>query len=130
MFAVDELDRFTTSSWMPHGLEYLVNQGRHVQVSIIATSRRPQQIPREFSSQAHAFYVFRMSEPRDLAYVSEYLGDSTAARLPGLAQFTYLHWEEASGVLLGDMNGRETPLATLRDNGGRSVQLSPSYPSR
>lgn len=104
--AIDEIDRFTSASWMPPGLAYLVNQGRHVQVSMIATARRPQQIPREFTSQAHLFEIFRMTEPRDLAYLAQFIGDSTAAKLPNLAPYSFLRWEETEGVSIIDRNGR------------------------
>ena len=106
LYAVDELDRFTAANWMPSGLSYLVNQGRHVQVSMLCTSRRPQQIPREFTSQAHEFFIFRMTEPRDLSYLEQYIGES-ASELPHLAPYSYLRWEESAGISIGDRNGRE-----------------------
>ena len=108
ILAFDELDRVTSANWMPAGLAYLVNQGRHVQISMIATARRPQQIPREFTSQAHLIEIFRMTEPRDLRYLAEFIGDATAARLPHLAAFSFLRWEETEGVSVVDRNGRET----------------------
>src|SRR5260370_24281597 len=51
IYAIDEVDRMTTSNFAPPGLDYLINQGRHVRVSLVVTSRRPAQIPRELTSQ-------------------------------------------------------------------------------
>jgi hypothetical protein len=98
IFAVDEVDRFTTPGSMPCGLEFLVNQGRHVSVSLACTSRRPAQVARELTSQAHLFYIFRTTEPRDLSYLEEYVGREAAARLPHLGEYECLEWEETGGT--------------------------------
>lgn len=107
LYAVDEIDRFTSANWMPSGLSYVVNQGRHVQVSLLCTSRRPQQIPRELTSQAHKMFIFRMTEPRDLAYIEQYIGSEAIAKLPHLAPYSFLRWEETDGISIIDHKGRE-----------------------
>lgn len=109
IYAIDEIDRVSTASWAPPGLSYLINQGRHVRVSLAASSRRPAHIPRELTSQAHEFYIFKNTEPRDLAYLAEYLGSEATDQLRMLAPYVYLHWEETEGVQIG--GGRESHLA-------------------
>jgi hypothetical protein len=106
IYAIDEVDRFTGAGWMPAGLDYLVNQGRHVQVSMICTSRRPAQVPRELTSQSHLFYVFRMTEPADLDYLREYIGKTGADVLPQLKPYNCLRWEETTGIQVLDAKGR------------------------
>jgi hypothetical protein len=100
IYAVDEIDRFTTAQYMPAGLDYLVNQGRHVQVSLMCTSRRPAQIPRELTSQAHRFFVFRMTEPADLDYLQKYIGAAATETVRNLADYACLEWEESTGPRL------------------------------
>ena len=115
IFAIDEVDRFTTASYAPPGLDYLINQGRHVQVSLVCTSRRPAQIPRELTSQAHQFFVFKNTEPGDLAYLQPYLGKEATDRLPTLDDYTFLLWEESEGISIG--GGIEKKLGSNRDTG-------------
>jgi hypothetical protein len=110
IYAIDEVDRVTNSNFAPPGLDYLINQGRHVQVSLAVTSRRPAQIPRELTSQAHLFYIFRNTEPRDLAYLEQYVGSQAAARIRDLAEYDYLRWEESEGISIG--GGPEKKLVT------------------
>jgi hypothetical protein len=101
IYAIDEVDRFTSAGFTPSGLDYLINQGRHVQVSLVATSRRPAQVPRELTSQAHLFFIFRNTEPRDLSYLEQYIGSEAADRLPNLAPYQFLRWEESEGISIG-----------------------------
>lgn len=110
IYAIDEVDRFTNANYAPPGLDYLINQGRHVQVSLVCTSRRPAQIPRELTSQAHLFFVFKNTEPGDLDYLKSYLGREAIERLPALHDYHFLLWEESEGISIG--GGIEKKLRT------------------
>jgi len=110
IYAIDEVDRFTSAGFTPPGLNYLINQGRHVQVSLVCSSRRPAQVPRALTSQAHLFFIFRNTEPLDLAYLQQYIGTEAAARLPELGEYRFLRWEETEGVSFG--GGREKKLSS------------------
>lgn len=106
IYAIDEIDRVCSAGWMPSGLSYLVNQGRHVQVSLVCSSRRPAQIARELTSQAHLFLLFKTTEPRDLKYLEEYLGSEAVGLLPRLPDYNFVQWEESEGIAIGDAAGR------------------------
>lgn len=110
IYAIDEVDRFTNANYAPPGLDYLINQGRHVQVSLVCTSRRPAQIPRELTSQAHLFFVFKNTEPGDLAYLQPYLGKAAIDRLPTLDDYRFVLWEESEGISIA--GGAENKLRT------------------
>jgi hypothetical protein len=101
IFFVDEIDRVSTSSWAPKGLDYLINQGRHVQVSLGASSRRPAQIPKDLTSQAHEMVIFKNTEPGDCDYLEKYVGKSAAERLPNLGDYEFVRWEESEGISIG-----------------------------
>jgi hypothetical protein len=105
VYAIDEVDRVCSAGWMPNGLDYLVNQGRHVQVSMVCTSRRPAQIARELTSQAHLFYCFKTTEPNDLRYLENYLGSQAMEEIPRLAPYNFVRWEESEGIAIGDAAG-------------------------
>jgi hypothetical protein len=93
IYAVDEVDRFCSASWLPEGLKDLVNYGRHRKVSCLFTSRRPAQVARELTSQCSEFRLFRTTEPRDLSYYSDCIGIASE-KLSGLEQFSYLLWRD------------------------------------
>jgi hypothetical protein len=101
IYVIDEIDRVSTSSWAPRGLDYLINQGRHVQVSLAASSRRPAQIPKDLTSQAHLMFIFKNTEPGDLDYLGKYIGKSAAVQLPTLSDYRFLRWEESEGISIG-----------------------------
>jgi len=97
IYAIDEVDRICTAGWAPWALSYLINQGRHVRVSLAVTSRRPAQIPRELTSQAHRIYIFKMTEPGDLSYLEEYVGRTGCDAVKSLKLYHALRWEESEG---------------------------------
>lgn len=105
IYAIDEIDRVTSAGYSPPGLDYLINQGRHVQVSLECSSRRPAQVPRELTSQSHRFVIFKMTEPADLDYLEKYIGKDARNRLPALHDYRFLEWEETDGIAM--RGGRE-----------------------
>jgi hypothetical protein len=96
IFGIDELDMLCGPSWgdsrMPPEFYYLVNYGRHVRVSMLATARRPMSVARGFTSQCLEMRLFGMSERADLKYFEDYIGAADAARLATLGKYQYLHW--------------------------------------
>lgn len=102
VFAIDELDIVSGprwgSSWMCPELYHLVNYGRHCRVSLLATARYPNAVPRGYTSQCTSMSLFRVTEPKQLKYFEEYLGSQDAARLPSLPKYHYLKWS-GDGIL-------------------------------
>jgi hypothetical protein len=94
VYAVDEVDKFCSPSWLPPGLYDLVNYGRHSRVPVMCTSRRPAQVARELTSQCAEMRIFRMTEPLDVRYFAQLIGDATAAQLPQLGEYQYLRWTD------------------------------------
>lgn len=101
IFAIDEVDRVSSAGYAPPGLDYLINQGRHVQVSLMGSSRRPAQVPRELTSQCHRFVIFKMTEPADLDYLQDYIGRDARQKLPTLHDYKFVEWEETDGISIG-----------------------------
>jgi hypothetical protein len=94
IYAVDEIDKFCTASFVPPAMKDLINYGRHRKVSMICTSRRPAQVARELTSQCSEIRCFRTTEPRDIRYFSDIMGDTAAQKLPALGEYQYLRWTD------------------------------------
>lgn len=96
LFAIDELDMLCGPRYgdtrMTPAMYHLVNYGRHCRVAILATARRPMNVPRGFTSQCLSMRLFQMRERADLRYFEEYIGETDARRLSSLPKFQYLHW--------------------------------------
>lgn len=71
---IEEMDEFTTPYYTPIELQQMIKRGRHRGVNVLGVSRRPAEISRLFTSQATRFVVFRMFEPRDIAYYKSIIG--------------------------------------------------------
>lgn len=93
----DEVDRFSTPHRLPPIASNLVNAGRHRGLHIFAASRRPHAMNRTLSALATRMAIFRTTEPRDIRYFSEYIGDQ-AKLLPTLRDYHCLDWTEAGAV--------------------------------
>jgi hypothetical protein len=96
VFGLDEIDMLCGSrwgpSWMSPGLYHLVNYGRHSKVAMLATARRPMNVPRGYTSQCLEMRLFGMREQADLKYFEEYIGKDDAGRIRNLQKYQYLHW--------------------------------------
>lgn len=89
----DEVDMFTRRGVLPPMAYRIVNAGRHRNLTILACTRRPYNVPRELSAAATRLIVFRVTEPRDVAFVRSIAGDA-ARHLPRLARLHCLDWTE------------------------------------
>lgn len=94
----DEVDRFSEPRRMPAWGAKLLNAGRHRGLHIIACSRRPYAMNRTLTALATRMAIFRTTEPRDLKYFADYVGD-VAKQLPTLRDYHALDWTEAGATV-------------------------------
>ncbi len=96
VLAIDEIDIVSGAhwgpSWMCAELYHLVNFGRHCRVSLLATARYPNAVPRGYTSQCTSMRLFRTTEPKHLRYFEEYIGAENASKLRSLPPYNYLLW--------------------------------------
>lgn len=82
--AVDEVHEFVPNmhNGIPRIFKLLCLRGRHRDVSIIATSQRPQNVHKDFLSEAanHGLYVFRMNDPYAFDTLRKIIPDVDKAR--------------------------------------------------
>lgn len=89
LIAIDEVDAFADALKRDRRVEAIPNYGRKWGLSMAFGARRPQAVPRTLTSQCDRLVVFRMHEPRDLAYFRDLIG-ARADELPHLQQYTPL----------------------------------------
>lgn len=92
---IDEIDMMSSPTFMPFSLERLVSLGRHRAISVWCVTRRPYLVHPLIRSQAVEIVSFRQTEPRDVAWCREAMGDE-AEELPRLAEFQAHVWRDAS----------------------------------
>ncbi len=102
-FAVEEVDLFCKSWKMPLPFEHMISIGRHREISVIAVSRRPASIHPLIRSQASTVITFRQTEPRDIDWLEQVIGDA-ATKVPKLRQYESLIWEDNPAT-----NGTDNP---------------------
>ena len=90
--AIDEVDMFIpVHCGCEHTLN-LIKRGRHYGISIYGTSRRPPEVSRLLSSQAHRIVCFAMNEPRDINYLRQFIGANNAEKVKQLEKYKYIDW--------------------------------------
>jgi len=92
LYAVDEIDKFCNPS-EPLGpeLNEIVEYGRHRNISMSCTTRRPHKVSRNLTAQCAELRIFRTNEPRDKKYFQDFIGTAVNV-LPKLKQYEYLRW--------------------------------------
>lgn len=94
----DEVDRFVTPGQMPPIADNVVQAGRHRGLHVIACSRRPYRMNRTLSALATRMAVFRSTEPRDLRYFADLMGEA-AKEIPTLRDYHALDWTERGATV-------------------------------
>lgn len=81
--AIDEVDKICSASVISPALARIINYGRHKGIDLITCARRPARVNRDLTSNADAVICFRVQEPNDLKYLSEFgFTDSVLKSLP------------------------------------------------
>lgn len=93
-FAVDEVDLFTSPSYIPRPFDRLVSLGRHRELSVWVATRRPKEVHPLIRSQANMVVSFAQTEPADLEWSRQVMG-SGADRLPALRLYERVVWTDA-----------------------------------
>lgn len=93
VFAAEEIDKFCKPNGISLAFSNIIQRGRHRDITFIGVSQRPFGINRIISSQAKDIYTFQQSEPRDLEYLSMYIGKDLTEKVRELPQYHFLHWQ-------------------------------------
>lgn len=101
---VEEMDAFCGSAGISDSFANIVQRGRHRNITLIGISQRPYGISRLISSQAKEIYSFIMTEPRDIEYLSQYIGKDVD-KIRDLKEFNYYKWDAVKGISIGKAGG-------------------------
>jgi len=94
-FLVDEIDMFAPPTMTRKAYFYkLIHYGRHAQIDIFTTSRRPANISRNLTSQTDIFLFSRVREPNDKNYIAHYIGKEHVKTAESLEKFSFLLIDE------------------------------------
>ncbi len=94
-FIIDEIDMFfDTRTNKKSFFNKLVQYGRHFQIDIITTSRRPANISRNLTALTDIFYFSRLREPTDKIYIKNLLGTAYMEEVANLEKFSFLRIED------------------------------------
>jgi hypothetical protein len=91
----DDVDRYMPVYPVPLYADDIINAGRHRGLTIMASCRRPANMPRNLTAAATAVWSYRITGRRDVAYLADEWFDEEAKTLPEMPRGTCLHWTEA-----------------------------------
>lgn len=92
VYAVDEVDKFQEPGYAPPEFYELLNYGRHVEVAMIGTARRPAQVSKEYTYGLSEICSFAFTEPGDRKYFEGKCGAETEGMIPSLGKYEYVRW--------------------------------------
>jgi hypothetical protein len=91
----DEVDLYMPVYPVPLHANWIINAGRHRDLTVKATARRPANMPRNLTAAATGVWSYRITGRRDLSYLADEWFDLEAKSLPEMPRGTCLHWTEA-----------------------------------
>ncbi|MBU1122634.1 MAG: ATP-binding protein [Candidatus Omnitrophica bacterium] len=71
-------------------IDFLYRCGRHANLDIIATAQRFKDVHPLVRSQSNEFHVFQITEPLDLLYLKDYVGNSIVNTVKNLRVLQYV----------------------------------------
>lgn len=92
LLILDEVDTFDSPHRQSKEFKRIIHYGRHFNIDLITTSRRPHNVSRDLTSQTEIFHIFKVIEQRDLKYF-EALDGRLPAKIQPLQKFEYLHFD-------------------------------------
>ena len=101
---IEEIDMFADSRVMPFDLGNIIKRGRHRNISLICTSRRPAEVNRLLTSQASDIYIFNTTEPKDCQYIESYTSSELKDTIQNLEKLTFIHYSD-QGISKGSIHG-------------------------
>lgn len=93
IFAAEEIDKFCRPNGISLPFANVIQRGRHRDIAFVGVSQRPFGINRIISSQAKEIYTFQQSEPRDLEYLSMFIGKDLTEKVRNLPPYHFLYWQ-------------------------------------
>jgi hypothetical protein len=74
--------------------EYVLHYGRNVAVGLVINSQRPVDITSNIRAMTNRFYLFQLTEKRDLKWIDDNIGESYVHRVLELKPFQFIIYPE------------------------------------
>lgn len=101
MFLIDEVGALTDPKQPPEPYFHnLIRMGRHKRVGLLMTAQRPVDVNRNLTAECNHVFSFAQHEPRDVAYMSGFLGKEGADRLLDLHDYSFLYWDTKKIIIV------------------------------
>ena len=97
---IEECDRYAQFQRMCLPLKEIIQRGRHKNIALIGVTQRPPSIDRLLTSQAKKMCIFNTTEPNDIQYFREVIGDAVVTKIEQLKQYEYVEWLDGRDELL------------------------------
>jgi hypothetical protein len=99
-FLIEEVDRYARPLAMCNAFKEIIQRGRHRNIAIIGVTQRPHGVDRLLTSQAKRMFIFNTTEPRDVDYFKDVIGDQAATKIAELKQYEFVEWQDGHDELL------------------------------
>lgn len=107
MLVVDEVDLFDSPQFQDSYFKKIIHLGRHYNIDLVTTSRRPANISRDLTSQTSEFYIFNITEKRDLDYFS-FINSDLPEKIKQLPKFHHIKYNHRD-IITFDSNSNAMP---------------------
>ena len=98
-FLVEEVDRYARPLAMTLPFKEIIQRGRHRDITFIGVTQRPHGVDKLITSQAKAMYIFNTTEPRDINYFKEVIGEGVIEKFTDLKEYEYVKWQDGTDQL-------------------------------
>jgi hypothetical protein len=95
---VDEIDMFDSASSQDVEFYKMIHFQAHEfggELDLVTASRKPSRISRDLRGQTDEFYLFKMTDSRDLNYISEDVSADLPETVKHLPKYSYLKFDVA-----------------------------------
>lgn len=91
MVVIEEIHMYMRREWCPEWLKKMILTGRHQKLGIMATSQKPAEVSKTYTSQCEHWFISRMFEKNDMKYFLDSIG-AVAESLRTLRRYWFLHY--------------------------------------
>ena len=95
-FAVEEIGLHSNSWKMPNSLQSIVSAGRHRGISFYCTSQRASNVHPLIRALSTSIISFKQTEPRDLQWLEEVMGEENALKVSQLGIHEKFEWSDTA----------------------------------
>ena len=98
-FLVEEIDAFCSPQSLCLPFKAIIQRGRHKDITLIGVTQRPANIARLITAQAKKMYIFNTTEPRDIDYFRQVLGENVIQKFTQLKEYEFVLWQDGQDQL-------------------------------